>query len=227
MKLILVRHGHPDYKNDCLTELGHEQAEKAAVRLIEERIDEIYSSTCGRAYETALHTSKRLSLPVTQLEFMREIKWGSPTGEEIYERGHPWHLADHGVSLGRSLWECTWAKTPPYGENVVFNAAESVARNADLWLKELGYEREGDYYRVTTDNTEKSIALFSHGGSSSALIAHLFNLPFLYICKTVRPDFTAITVIELIGKTGELIMPELKLVNDARHIKTADATFQM
>ncbi len=26
MRIIFVRHGHPDYTNDCLTELGHLQA---------------------------------------------------------------------------------------------------------------------------------------------------------------------------------------------------------
>ena len=33
MRIIFVRHGHPDYKNDCLTPLGHKQAEEAAKML--------------------------------------------------------------------------------------------------------------------------------------------------------------------------------------------------
>lgn len=39
MRLILVRHGHPNYEIDCLTELGHLQAEAAAERLCSEGID--------------------------------------------------------------------------------------------------------------------------------------------------------------------------------------------
>ena len=31
MKIIFVRHGHPNYQLDCLTELGHPQAEAAAL----------------------------------------------------------------------------------------------------------------------------------------------------------------------------------------------------
>ena len=42
MRMIFVRHGHPDYKNDCLTELGCKQAEKVADRLREEKINKIY-----------------------------------------------------------------------------------------------------------------------------------------------------------------------------------------
>ena len=49
MKIILVRHGHPDYANDCLTPLGHEQAEKAALRLKNESIRQIFSSPFGRS----------------------------------------------------------------------------------------------------------------------------------------------------------------------------------
>lgn len=30
MKIVFVRHGHPNYEKDCLTKLGHAQAEAAA-----------------------------------------------------------------------------------------------------------------------------------------------------------------------------------------------------
>ena len=53
MRIIFVRHVHPNYVNDCLTELGHKHAAAVAERLKDEGISEIYSSTCGRAYETA------------------------------------------------------------------------------------------------------------------------------------------------------------------------------
>lgn len=53
MRLILVRHGEPDYEKDCLTELGHKQAEIVAKRLLEENIQKIYCSPLGRAQQTA------------------------------------------------------------------------------------------------------------------------------------------------------------------------------
>ena len=39
MRLLFVRHGHPNYELDCLTDLGHLQAEAAAERLMKENID--------------------------------------------------------------------------------------------------------------------------------------------------------------------------------------------
>ena len=53
MRLIFIRHGDPDYDLDVLTELGHEQAKKAARRLLCENIDAVYASTHGRAWQTA------------------------------------------------------------------------------------------------------------------------------------------------------------------------------
>ena len=38
MRIIFVRHGHPNYVNDCLTELGHKHAAAAAERLKDEGI---------------------------------------------------------------------------------------------------------------------------------------------------------------------------------------------
>ena len=43
MRILFVRHGDPDYKNDCLTELGREQAEAVSRRLLPEGISEIYA----------------------------------------------------------------------------------------------------------------------------------------------------------------------------------------
>ena len=70
MRIIFVRHGHPDYVHDCLTPLGHQHAAAAAERLRGEGITQIFSSTCGRALETAAHTAELLFLPVERCDLM-------------------------------------------------------------------------------------------------------------------------------------------------------------
>ncbi len=227
MKIVFVRHGHPDYSNDCLTELGHEQAAKAALRLKDEGITEIYSSPFGRAYETAQHTAQLLSLPVTKVDFMREIKWGSVDGSPIYRDGHPWDTSLYAVSLGYSLMDESWTKQPPFAGNIVFSELERVSAESDSWLESLGYRREGANYRVIGDNTDKTIALFSHGGSSSALFSHLLNLPFFYLCRAICPDFTSITVISLSDENGTLTAPMIEYANDSRHIRGGKVSYEM
>lgn len=227
MRIVFVRHGHPDYINDCLTELGHEQAERAAIRLKDEGIEEIYSSPFGRAYETALHTAKLLSMDVTKLPFMREIRWGSSDGKEIYADGHPWDTSLYAISLGYSLMDEEWTKMPPFANNLAFAEIERVAKESDEWLETLGYRREGANYRVTGDNTDRTIALFSHGGSSSALFSHLLNLPFFYLCRALCPDFTSITVLSFSDEKGTLTAPMIEYANDSRHIKGGKASYEM
>ncbi len=219
MKIYFVRHGHPDYKNDCLTELGHKQAEAAAERLKDSGIERIFSSSKGRALQTAEHTAKRLGLEVISCDFMREIGWGSIDDESILANGHPWKVADIHVSEGKSLFDSDWRTNDPYCRSQVIECVETVTRGLDAWLEELGYKREGEYYRVTGEDTEKTVAMFSHGGASSAAFSHMFNIPFPQFCGAFRIDFTSITVVQLSNKTGELIYPQILLFNDARHIE--------
>ena len=83
-------------------------------------------------------------------------------------------------------------------------------------MLELGYAREGDYYRVVGENTDRSVAMFSHGGASTAALAHLFNLPFPQACGMLHVDFTSVTVVTLSDRQGALVYPKL-VSSDANH----------
>ena len=221
MRLILVRHGHPNYELDCLTPLGHRQAEAAADRLQREKIDVFYASSCGRAWETAEHAASRYGLSVTKLPFMREVTWGY-NGQPNDPAGHPWDLVDRMILEGKPLGDSQWQEIPPFRGNSICDNVNLIAEEFDKWLETLGYTREGEYYRAG-ENTAKTVALFSHGGSSNAVLAHIFNLPFPYVIQVFRADFTSITVLNFPDTPGELVMPVLELVNDCAHIKNLKA----
>ena len=218
MRIIFVRHGHPDYAHDCLTELGRKHAAAAALRLHDEGIEAIYSSTHGRAMETASHLAEALHLPVTGCEFMREINWGSVDGEPLFADGHPWDTADRMVAQGESLMNPDWQNSETFRRNRVVQCVEKVAAGTEAWLETLGYTREGLYYRAGKD-TKRTIAAFGHGGASTAILAHLFNLPFPFVTSTMGPDYTGITIVELPDVEGALVKPRLEMLNDARHIR--------
>ncbi|MBQ7901871.1 MAG: histidine phosphatase family protein, partial [Clostridia bacterium] len=148
MRIIFVRHGHPDYSKDCLTEMGHLQAQAAAKRLCDEKIEKIYSSTCGRAFETAQYIAAVHGLDIEQLDFMREIRWGSVDENPVPHDGHPWYTADDMASRGQKLLNPDWDKTEPYCRNKAVDSVKNVGDNFDALLETLGYKREGDYYRV-------------------------------------------------------------------------------
>lgn len=220
MRIIFVRHGEPDYAHDCLTEMGRLQAVDAAERLRNEGIEEIFSSPQGRAAETAAATADLLKRPVQTLDYMRELHWGSIDGTPLPSDGHPWDLADLMAEEGWDLTNPGWREHPYFRNNQVTANADLVAEKTDEWLRTLGYEREGAFYRcVRPDNRQKTVALFSHGGSSAAAIGHILNLPFPYACGLFHLEFTGITIIRLDRNPGFRRLPCLELANDGRHIQ--------
>jgi len=219
MRIVFVRHGEPDYTHDCLTEQGKLQALAAAERLREEGIEEIFSSPLGRAAETAAATAELLKLPVKTLDYMRELHWGSTDGTPLPSDGHPWDLADLLAGEGWDLTNPGWREHPYFRNNRVTENVDLVAERTDEWLLSLGYERNGAFYRcVRPDDRQKTVALFSHGGSSAAAMGHILNLPFPYACGLFHLEFTGITIIRLDRNPGQQRLPCLELANDGRHI---------
>lgn len=221
MRIILVRHGDPNYEKDCLTELGHKQAEIAAHRLLKEGIDEIFSSPLGRAKQTAGYFSKASGIKdIKILDFMREIRFG--TEEDLYNnKWNPWLGVNALVREGKDLQSSDWREYPVFKDNLATVDADTIGVEADKWLATLGYVREGQYYRCTqNDSNNKTIAIFCHGGASAAFLARVLNQQFPYMCGVLLYfPHTTITVLNFENKPGELILPIIELLNDDRHIK--------
>ena len=219
MKIIFVRHGEPDYVHDCLTAEGRKQAAAAAERLAGEGISEIYSSPCGRAFETASFTAGRLGLPVTVLDYMHELSWG---GFRIPCDGHPWTLGDKMLEEGFDFQSLPWQEHPFFNSNAATEYYKQIAVQFDDFLAGHGYRHEGRRFLCEAD-TDKTIALFSHGGSGACVLAHLLNLPFPYVASVMPYDFTSIIILDFPVKEGAYIFPRLDLFNDCAHIRRSAA----
>ncbi len=220
MRIVFVRHGEPDYANDCLTPLGREQAKAAALRLKEEGIGEIWSSPLGRARETAEATAKVLGLPVQTLDFMREVSWGSTDGTELYGGGHPWAIVFEMARQGFDLNDPNWRDLPFFRTNRLLECIDRVECGIDKWLERYGYFREGIYYRrAAEEKPQRTVALFSHGGSSCAAMGHILNLQFPCACALLHIDHTGITVVQMEGRAGDGTLSRLTMTNDTGHIR--------
>lgn len=226
MRIIFVRHGHPDYKLDCLTELGHKHGQAVAQRLKDETVTAIYSSSKGRALQTAAHIAEVHNLEVIPCDFIREIGWGSKTEEPIPQNGHPWFVVDDMIAANESLLSPNWAQEAYFCNNKATDYVSAVQEGIDQWLSSLGYDRDGHYYRVREKN-DSTVVMVSHGGASSAALARMFNLPFPVLCEILNPGFTGIHIVRMNGEVGSLISPNFELANDGRHIAgvTVEATY--
>ena len=220
MRLILVRHAEPNYELDCLTELGHKQAKIAAQRLINEGIEEIYSSPMGRARQTAQAFSDASGIKKIEiLDFMHEIRYG-PENDLYNQEWSPWAASDKMISKGQALCTENWHEIPVFIGNTATIDVDNVMKNADSLLEKWGYKREGLYYRnIRSNDDQHTIALFSHGGSSTALLSRIFNIPFPYLCATLHIPHTGITILRFDRTPGKLAVPVIELACDGRHIQ--------
>ncbi len=217
MRIIFVRHGEPNYALDCLTDEGKIQAAAAAERLSGEDISEIYASPCGRAAETASYTARRLELPITTLEYMREISWG---GADIPDKGHPWKLGSRMLAEGFDFYSRDWREHPYFKENASTECYGIIAARIDEFLAEHGYRHEGGRF-LCHGGTAKTIALFSHGGSGACVLSHLLGLPFPYVSSVLPYGFTSIIILNFPVDEGAYVFPRLELFNDCAHIRRA------
>lgn len=220
MRLILVRHAEPNYELDCLTELGHKQAKIAAQRLINEGIEEIYSSPMGRARQTAQAFSDASGIKKIEiLDFMHEIRYG-PENDLYNQEWSPWAASDKMISKGQELCTENWREMPVFIGNTATIDVDNVMKNADSLLEKWGYKREGLYYRnIRSNDDQHTIALFSHGGSSTALLSRIFNIPFPYLCATLHIPHTGIIILRFDRTPGKLAVPVIELACDGRHIQ--------
>ncbi len=216
MRMIFVRHGEPDYARDCLTDAGRRQAEAVAERLAREGISEVYASPMGRAAETASYTAGRLGLPVRTLDFMREVVWGGP---EVPDDGHPWTLSSRMYDEDNfDFARQDWRQHPFFRDNPVTKACDHVAARIDEFTAAQGYRHEGRRY-LCTAGEEKTVAVFSHGGSGACALAHLLSLPFPLVCTVLPYGLTSVIILEFPVRFGEYVHPRIELFNDMAHVR--------
>lgn len=175
MKLLIIRHGDPDYERDSLTETGWREAELLAGRLEKTDIAAFYVSPLGRAQDTAAATLRRMGREAETLDWLREF---SP------------RMTDPDTGKTRVLWDwlpARWTKEKAYYDREAWMhtpemeaagaAAEylRVTGGFDRLLAKHGYVRAGGIYRAERPNRD-TMALFCHFGLECVLLSHLLGV---------------------------------------------------
>ena len=221
MRIIFVRHGEPDYHNDCLTELGQRQAIAVAQRLKFEGIREIFSSPQGRAFQTAQATADLLGLSVQPMNFLHEISWGSKNGEPLPENGNPWDVVRLLAEQGIDPADPDWFAHPYFANNKVLDTVHIVEEGIDHWMENYGYQRENGGYRcLSSEYADHTVAMFCHGGSSSAALSHLCHLTFSFWCASFPFPFAGYTVIRFSDHPGKAVPAWLEVIGEGRHLNS-------
>ena len=194
MRIIIVRHGEPNYEIDGLTERGAIEAELVSERLIKEKIDKIYCSPLGRARLTAKPTLDKLGREAEILDWLEEFDV-SVKLPYMDVPSCPWDLLPEFVEECDGLYSPTeWLNVPHIKNSGVPERYGWVCSELDALLARHGYERDGLCYKVTNSN-HGTIVLFCHFGLTCVLLSHLMNCSPYSLWQHACTAPTGVTVI--------------------------------
>ncbi|MEZ5204692.1 MAG: histidine phosphatase family protein [Acidimicrobiales bacterium] len=187
MELILVRHGQPAWvtpdgrnTNDPeLTALGHEQAKRVAARLADTEdlpgrgdVDRLYVSPAIRAQQTAAPIRDALGIEASTHDWLVELQspsaWEGAPIEEV-QQAFATLGADASAVVGR-----------PPRRRVALAFHRHVTTGVRGLLADLGVVPTGDpglwdLRGPAGDGSVDRIVAVAHGGTNSAIIAHLLG----------------------------------------------------
>ena len=206
MIVKLIRHGESVFNkkgiiqghtNSPLTETGIEQAKLTGLWLKENaKITRIYTSPLKRALQTAEVIAQILGVELILTEEFKEIclgEWEGKSIEEIKEK-------DWG---NLRLWYTEPLKARiPKAENLI----EFRDRVINTFLKIIEKEKEGE------------IAIVSHGGVISVIIAYILNLDMNHIWR-MKLNNASISEV-----TFGYMVPKLTLLNSTLHLNSLSDT---
>lgn len=233
MELILVRHGQPAWtdpdgrgRNDPeLTDLGHQQARRAARRLADAEdlpgmgdIDRLFVSPAVRAQQTAAPISEALGLPIITHDWLLEVQ-NPPQWE-----GSPIEQIEAAFERIQNRPRSEWWEGHPGGEH--FGEFHERIRDglyrtlADLGITPAGERGLWDVEPVEADLDR--IVMVAHGGTNGAIIANLLQVePEPWEWLRFHNGHAAFSVLSTMAVAGHHIWA-LDQVGDATHLAVPD-----
>ena len=216
MRLLFIRHGDPDYQNDCLNEIGRNEVKALAALIPKIKLGTCYASPLGRAQETAAIALGR-AVPDAQgaaaaaacgdklitLDWLREFPAQVDLNESaLLQDAYYLQTLPDGTYKKRIVWDMYpsyYTEHPAYsdyedwrGTLVAMNSDiiaiyDNVVSSFDKLLAEHGYVREGRHYRVDRESVE-TLTFFCHFGITCVLLSHLWNIsPFVPLQSFCMP----------------------------------------
>ena len=216
MRLLFIRHGDPDYKNDCLNEIGIREARALAALRPQMDLGTCFVSPLGRSQETAAITLGR-EIPgvhgvaaadncrdlLTTLDWLQEFPARIDANDvPLLQDAYYLRTSPDGSFKTRIIWDMypsyyvehpaysdyeDWRTTLVAHHSDMIEIYERVIASFDELLAAHGYVREGRHYRVEKESTE-TLTFFCHFGITSVLLSHMWNVsPFVPLQSLCMP----------------------------------------
>lgn len=176
MKLIIIRHGDPDYIHDSLTDKGKKEAELLADCLSKMQIDEFYQSPLGRAQLTASYTLDKMNRKAETLDWLKEFDPRILRPDRLLRKSFAWDWLPEDWSNDVRFYDYEHCFDHEVMQKAhVKERYQWVCENFDTFLEKHGYKHSGNVFEVTNSNHD-TIVFFCHFGLECVLLSHLLHI---------------------------------------------------
>jgi broad specificity phosphatase PhoE len=217
MRIYIIRHADPDYDNNTITPLGHEEAKALAKRMAKVGLNRIYTSPLGRAIDTAKYTVDATGIEPVTLPWTAELSLQPITGIDG-NRWAAWNLEGQ-IIRGQNQLPTSenWHQLEHLADPQYRECQKRIADASDEFMLEHGYKRHNGVYHTVRQNEER-IAVFCHAGFGVSWLAHLLELPLTLAWCSFFWAPSSVTTILMEHRTPEVATPRALCVGDTSHI---------
>lgn len=225
MRIILIRHGDPDYVNDSLTEKGIREAKLLSDRAVNWAVAKFYCSPLGRAQKTASYTLERLGREAVTYGWMKEFAYyiEDPTTGRI---GVPWDfMPEYWTEIPQMYDKEDWKETDIYRSNPeLLPAYKEACGGLDRIIEEYGYKRHNNYY-INTNSTktgskqsDATIVIFCHLGITCVMLSHLLGISPAVLFHGLYLAPTSVTVLATEERQNNAAYFRAQMIGDTSHL---------
>ncbi len=220
MKILIIRHGEPDYSIDSLTPKGWDEARLLSDRLVKMEIDDFYCSPLGRAKDTAKATLGKYGKEAKILPWLREFPAQVTLPWQDKSR-IPWDFPPSYWAKSPAFYEYeSWLEHPLMQGGGMRETFCEITSGIDALLNGYGYQRDGYLYRCETDK-EVTIALFCHFALGMTIVAYLSHIsPIILWHSFFMPASSVTTLVSERDRTGSTLFRCMQ-VGDTSHLYAA------
>lgn len=241
MRLIFIRHGDPDYKNDTITERGKREVSALTKRVCKwEHITKFYTSPMGRAQATIAPSLEKMGRDQETLPWLREFSY---LAKDV-ETGEPhimWDMKPEYFTAKEDYFDKDkWFDTDFIQSGEGKKYYKMVCDGIDEVLSRYGYHRKGmmytvdnpvpnpnydnpvtDWHLLSDKNFDDELALVftCHLGVMFAIMSHLLNLSPMVLWQGFYVAPTSITVLNTEERAPGSAYFRAERVGDTGHLK--------
>ncbi len=218
MRILIIRHGDPNYEIDGLTEKGQKEAELLKNRLVKEDIDAVYCSILGRAKATIAPTLEAKNLTATYCDWLREFDYAKVKLPYLNWEKCAWDFLPEYINSDPLLLSSdNWRNADIIKNSNVIDCYDNVCKEFDKVLEKHGYKRDKFNYKVTNSNHD-TLVFTCHFGLGSILLAHLLNCsPFAILHHTFLAP-TSVTTFYTEERIEGIAMFRANAIGDISHL---------